>query len=166
MASYSSCLIDWGYLVNFYISHPLDYHYNAINTHFWLQYHSQDDILAHSTSANTHLLCLTDSSDTYANQKKLLPLWKYVNLTHLNTFIHGPFNFATINNWKSRDRIGLTKWDILKSHCHLFHNLIPRFDVPTYSVHVDAGTHTTFYCAALLSELFSLAHRELHTPLS
>ena len=41
----------------------------------------------------------------------------------MDTFIHGPFNFATINKRKSRDRISQTKWDILKSHCHLYHNL-------------------------------------------
>ena len=58
MASYSSCLVDGRYLIDFYISHPSDYRYNAINQRFWLQYHSRDDILANSTSANTHLLVL------------------------------------------------------------------------------------------------------------
>jgi hypothetical protein len=56
MASYPSCLIDGRYLVDFYISHPSDYRYNAINKRFWFQYHSQDGILANLTSANTHLL--------------------------------------------------------------------------------------------------------------
>jgi hypothetical protein len=85
MASYSSCLVDGRYLVNFYISHPSDYRYNAINQSFWLQYHSRDDILANFTSANTHLLRPTDSSETYADRHKLLPLRKYVNLTHIRT---------------------------------------------------------------------------------
>jgi hypothetical protein len=97
MVSYYSCLVDGRYLVDFYISHPSDYRYNAINQHFWLQYHSWDDILAISTSANTHSLRPTDSSETYANRRKLLPLRKYINLTHTDTFIHGPFEFATIN---------------------------------------------------------------------
>jgi hypothetical protein len=61
MASYSSCLVDGRYLVDFYISHPSDYRYNAINQRFWLQYHSRGDILANSTSANTHLLRPTDT---------------------------------------------------------------------------------------------------------
>ena len=55
-------------------------------------------------------------------------------------------------------------WDILKSHCDLYHNPLLRFDVPTYSVHVDAGAHTTFYSAALSGDLFSSAQRTLHTP--
>jgi hypothetical protein len=36
--------------------------------------------------------------------------------------------------------------------------------VPTYSVHVDAGAHTSFYCAVLASVLSSSAQREHHTP--
>ena len=164
MASYSSCLVDGRYLVEFYISHPSDSHYNAINKRFWLQYHSQDDIMANSTSANTHLIRPSDTSETYASRHKLLPFRKYINLTHSDTFIHGPFNFSTINNRKSRDRICQSDWDILKSHCDLFHNPLPRFDVPTYSVHVNAGTHTTFYSAALSDDLFSSAQRTLHTP--
>ena len=166
MASYSSCLVDGRYLVDFYISHPSDYRYNAINQRFWLQYHSRDDILANSTSANTHLLCPTDSSETYADRHKLLPLHKYINLTHTDTFIHGPFNFAVINKRKSRDRISQIEWDIFKSHCNLYHNPIPRFVVPTYSVHVDAGAHTSFYSAVLASVLSSSAQREHHTPKS
>ena len=101
MASYSSCLVDSRYLVDFYIPQPSDYWYTAINQRFWLQFHSQEDILANSTSANTHLLCPTDSSDTYAARHKLLPFQKYINLTHTDTFIHGPFDFSTINKQKS-----------------------------------------------------------------
>ena len=115
-ASYSSCLVDGRYLVDFYISHPSDYRYNAINQRFWLQYHSRGDILANSTSANTHLLRPTDSSETYADRHKLLPLRKYINLTHTDTFlIHGPFDFAVINKRKSRDRISQIEWDIFKT---------------------------------------------------
>jgi hypothetical protein len=164
MASYSSCLVDGQYLVDFYISHPSDSRYNAINKRFWLQYHSQDDIMVNSTLANTHLICPSDSSETYASRHKLLPFRKYINLTHSDTFIHGPFDFSTINNRKKRDRIWQSDWDILKSHCDLFHNPLPRFDVPTYSVHVDASAHTTFYSTALSGDLFSSAQCTLHTP--
>jgi hypothetical protein len=141
-----------------------DSRYNAINKRFWIQYHSQDNIMANSTLANTHLICPSDSSETYASRHKLLPFQKYINLTHSDTFIHGPFDFTTINNRKSQDRICQSDWNILKSHCDLYHNPLPRFDVPTYSVHVDAGAHTTFYSAALLGDLFSSAQRTLHTP--
>jgi hypothetical protein len=166
MAFYSSCLVDGRYLIDFYISHPSDYLYNAINQRFWLQYHSRDDILANSTSANTHLLRPTDSSETYAARHKLLPLRTYINLTHTDTFIQGPFDFATINKRNSRDRISQLEWDILKSHCDLYHNPLPRFDIPTYSVHVDASAHTSFYCAAFASALSLSVQRGHHTPTS
>jgi len=164
MASYSSCLIDGRYLVDLYISHPSNSCYNAINKHFWLQYYSQDDMMANLTSANTHLIHPSDSSKTYASRHKLLPFLNYINLTHSDTFIHGPCDFSTINNRKRRDRICQSDWDILKSHCDLYHNPLPHFDVPTYSVHVDVGAHTTFYSAALSNDLFSSAQRTLHTP--
>ena len=122
--------------------------------------------MANSTSANTHLLRPTDSSETYADRHKLLPLRKYINLTHTDTFIHGPYDFAVINKRKSRARISQIKWDILKSHCNLYHNPIPRFDVPTYSVHVDASAHTSFYSAVLASVLSSSAQRVNHPPKS
>ena len=119
----------------------------------------------------TYLLLSTSSlwvfqpSAHYAqNSHKLLPFRKFINLTHSDTFIHGPFDFSTINNQKSRDRICQSDWDILKSHCDLYHNPFPHFDVPAYSVHVDVGTHTTFYSAALSGDLFLSAQRTLHTP--
>jgi hypothetical protein len=55
---------------------------------------------------------------------------------------------------------------ISSNHCNLYHNPIPRFDVPTYSVHVDASAHTSFYSAVLASVLSSSAQREHHTPKS
>ena len=160
MVSYSSCLVE----VDFYISYPSSSCYNAINKRFWLQYYSQDDIMANSTSANTHLIRPSDSSETYASRHKLLHFRKYINLTHSDTFIHGPFDFSTINNRKSWDIICQSDWDILKFHCDLYHNSLPRFDVSTYSVHIDAGAHTTFYSAALSGDLFSSAQCTLHTP--
>jgi hypothetical protein len=53
---YSSCLMDSHYLVDFYLPHPLDFHYNAINKWFWLQYHSQEDIIGPTSSAYTHYI--------------------------------------------------------------------------------------------------------------
>lgn len=65
----------------------------------------------------------------------------YNHLLHADTFIHRPFNFATVNNRKTRDRICQVEWEILAKFGHLFQNPIPCFDVPTYSVHVDNGIH-------------------------
>jgi hypothetical protein len=40
MLLYPSCLQDGRFLVDFYICHPADSWYNAVNQCFWLQYHT------------------------------------------------------------------------------------------------------------------------------
>jgi Fe-S cluster assembly iron-binding protein IscA len=39
----------------------------------------------------------------------------------------------------------------------MFHNPLPRFDVPSYSVHVDRGAHVTFHSDAIARQLIILA---------
>ena len=164
MSLYSSCVVDGRYLVDFYLPHPSDTRYNAINKRFWLQYHSHDDIVGPTSSALTHYIRPSDTSEAYAKRHRLLPYRKYLNLTHTDTFIHGPFDFATIHGRKSRDRIPQNAWDALSAHSDMFHNPIPRFDVPTYSVHVDRGAHTSCLCAAQAHELVRSAHTSDHHP--
>jgi hypothetical protein len=164
MSLYSSCLVDGRYLVDFYLSHPTDYHYNAVKWRFWIQYHCQDNIFGPMSLAHTHFIWPSDTSKAYANQINLLLYWKYLNLAHTDTFIHGPFDFATIHGRKSWDRIPQSAWNILKSHSDMFHNPIPRFDVPTYSIHVDCGAHTLSFCAFQANDLVQSAKRDDQSP--
>ncbi len=60
---------------------------------------------------------------------------QYVNLTHSDTYIHGPFNIATFGGRKSCDRVGGNDWSILQSCTPMFHNSVPSLEVTTYSVH-------------------------------
>ena len=53
MALYPSCLEDGRYIVDFYISHPSDFRFNAINQRFWVQYHAHDDLTGPCTSSTT-----------------------------------------------------------------------------------------------------------------
>jgi hypothetical protein len=131
MSLYPSCLVDGRYLVDFYIAHPSDSRFNAINMRFWLQYHHRDDIVGPTSSAHTHYICPSDTSDAYADRHHLLPYRKFINLTHSDTFIHGPFDFAVIHGRKSRDRVSKHAWDRLALHSSMFQNTIPRFDRPT-----------------------------------
>jgi len=102
MSSYPSCLQDGHFLVEFYISHHSDSWYNTINTCFWLQYQTVSELQSPLSKMDTHLIQPSDSSEVYANRHKLLPFRKWVNLTHQDTFIHGPFDFATVNGWKTQ----------------------------------------------------------------
>jgi hypothetical protein len=96
-------------------------------------------------------------SEERAARHHLLPICCWVNLTHVNTFIHGPFDFATVNGRKTWDRVGQEAWDTLTAKTLMFCNLILCFDLPLYSIHVDRGVHTTHWMIA--------AGRDLQPPL-
>ena len=154
MSLYPSCTQDGRFLFDIYLSHPSDWRYNAINQRFWLQYHHRNDITNPTVGSDTHLVRPSPTSAQYAEHHQLQPLRKWINITHHDTFIHGPFNFATVNGRKSRDRIADSDWHILRQHSDMFQNPIPSLDVPTYSIHVDRGAHTQIHdrhhCQSLL----------------
>ncbi len=81
----------------------------------------------------------------YAIRHNLVPAQKYVHLLHEDTFNHGLFDFAMVNNRKTRDCISQQDWQNLASFSHLFQNPIPSFDVPTYLVHVENVVHFVFH---------------------
>jgi hypothetical protein len=109
-------------LVEFFICHPSNSRYNAVNQRFWLQYHTISKLQSPLSSTDTHLIRPSDSSDDYATLHKLLPFQKWLNLTHQDTFIHSPFDFASVNGHKTQDHISQSDWDVLKIHCNMFHN--------------------------------------------
>jgi hypothetical protein len=164
MSLYLSCLQDGHFLVEFYISHPADLQYDAVNTCYLLQYHTLSELQSPLSTTDTHLIWLSDSSEDYATQYKLLPFRKWVNLTHQDTFIHGPFKLASVNSQKTQDCISQSDWDALKAHCDMFHNPLPRFDVPSYSIHVNRGAHMAFYSDAIACQLIILAPNANDTP--
>jgi hypothetical protein len=159
MMLYPSCTQDGRYLFDFYICHPSDWRYNTINQRYWLQYHGLDEVATPSPSTDAHLIRPSDTSESYANRHKLVPFRKWLNISHLDTFIHGPFDFASIRGWKTRDRISQDDWDILGRHTSMFNNPLPKFDVPTYSIHVDCGAHVTYHDKALCNLLLFKASR-------
>jgi len=48
--------------------------------------------------------------------------------------------------------------------CNMFHNPLPRFDVPSYSIHVDHGAHVTFHSDAIARQLIISAPNANDTP--
>jgi hypothetical protein len=101
MSWYHSCLQDGCFLVEFYTCHPSDSHYNAVNQCFWLHYRTISKLQSPLSSTDTHLIHPSDSSDDYTTCHKLLPFQKWLNLTHQDMFIHGPFDFASVNDCKT-----------------------------------------------------------------
>jgi hypothetical protein len=94
---YPLCTQDGQFLVEFYICHPADWCMNAINQRYWLhQYHEVLDIQSPHLSLETNLIKPLDLSASYASRHKLVPHCKWLNISHLGTFIHGPFEFASV----------------------------------------------------------------------
>ena len=141
MALRPTCLTDGRYLVEFYMVHPSDLRYNAMNQRYWLQYHLKGDLINPSATSETHLIRPSDTSEQLAQRHNLSPLRQWVTLTHEATYIHGPFDFAAIRGRKSRDRVDASDWQVLTQQKEMYSNLPPNMELPTYSVHADRGIH-------------------------
>jgi hypothetical protein len=130
------------FLVEFYVLHPSDVQYNATNQRYWLQYSERNGISYGHLDA--HLITPSDTSEDRALRHQLRPVRCWVNLTHGDTYIHGPFDFATIHGRKTCGPIDRESWDALAAKLMMFSNQIPWFGLPTYSIHVDCGIHSIF----------------------
>ncbi|KAL3802962.1 hypothetical protein HJC23_011585, partial [Cyclotella cryptica] len=107
-----NCLSDGRYLVQFFICHPKDKLQHPRNQRWWLEYHAASTV-ARLHQGDYHILRPDSYAPIYAKELNLHPYCQWVNLFHHATYIHGPFEFATINGRKTRDRISTSDWDIL-----------------------------------------------------
>jgi hypothetical protein len=114
-----SCLQDGRFIVEFYTPHHDDVRFDGSNQHFWLQYHNSGDIATPSSSMATHLIGHSDTLEAHAMQLSLVPFRRWVNLTHTDTYIHGPINFAAVHGRQTCDRIGKANWDAILSHASI-----------------------------------------------
>jgi hypothetical protein len=64
---------------------------------------------------------------------------------HIDTYIHGPFDIASVCGCKNRDCDAQTGWDVHHCHQSLLHNPAPSFDIATYLIHFDRGAHVAFH---------------------
>ncbi len=142
---YPLCTLEGRFLFEFYICHPENWQYNAVNQCYWIQYHGREGIKHPTLSTKTHLVCPSDTSDGYVWHHNLLPFWKWLDITHLDTYIRGSFEFTSVCGCKMCDCISQEDWDVLQRHVSMFQNPIPKFDVPTYSIHVNHGAHVTYH---------------------
>ena len=161
---YPSCTQDGQFLLKFYICHPSDWRYNVINQRYWLQYHEMMDIQSPHTALETHMIRPSDSSASYATRHKLVPFRKWLNILHLDTYIHGPFESASVRGRKSHDHIAQEDWDQLKQHSPIVGNPIPTFNVPSYLVHVYRSTHEAFLLKASCDNLMSASLGTMESP--
>ena len=151
---------DGRFIVEFYILHSADDRYNGINQGYWLQYHKASDIIT-PTLATAHFIKPTDISEQLAARHKLVPFRRWVNLTHESTYIHGPFEWATDRGRKTQDCVSLEEWNTLSNHVGMFSNNLPKLNIPTFSIHVDNGIHSTFCSDDIYNTISSCTNIDL-----
>ena len=95
---YPSALQDGRFLVEFYVAHPQDIRCNVVNQRYWLQYCVQNGISDGRVDA--HLITPSDTSEDRAAKHHLHPVRCWVNLTHADTYIHGPFELPPFEGEK------------------------------------------------------------------
>jgi hypothetical protein len=139
-----SCLQDGRFLMEFYTLHYADVRFNAANQQYWLQYHSFGKIATPTSSTKMHLIWPSDTSKAHAAHHRLVPFCHWINLLHSGTLLHSPFEFATVNGRKSPNRVSQANLDVLAKFSTCFQNPLPRFDLPSYSIHVDCGIYFAF----------------------
>ena len=86
-------------LIKFLMAYPDDKKYGANNQRFWTEYHSKFG--AYQLHEQFHIVKPSANESTYTKIKSLVPYkeWSYIGQTDI--FIHGPFNFKTINGQKN-----------------------------------------------------------------
>ena len=150
-----TCFHDGHFLCEFYRLHSADKRCNGINQRYWLQYHAASDLVTSPTSVVTHEIRPSDTSEQFALRRHFHPFSQWITLTHTATYIHGPFDFATVNGQKTRDRISLSDLEVLIQHKDMYHNEPPNRDLPTYTVHVDHAVHVPIHCESAAALLLS-----------
>jgi hypothetical protein len=119
-----SCLQDGCLLVEFYTLRNNNICFNATNQQYWLQYHSLGNLATPTLTTTMHLIHPSDTLEALAFKQKLVPFHQWLNLTHSDTYLHGPFKFATVNGQKTLYRIAQPNWDILSHQTTRFQNLL------------------------------------------
>jgi hypothetical protein len=132
MRLHPSCLQDRKFLVQYYIQHFNDNAVNLVDKRYWLEYHSHKN--RKTLGTQYHLIPPTSVSPEIARTRNLVPFCEWVYLSQPNLLLHGPFNFATVHNRKTRDRISTTDWNLLIAAKDQYDSPPPQFSHNT--VHI------------------------------
>jgi hypothetical protein len=136
-------ITDGKFFVEYLIQHPDDAQFSAPNQRFWTEYHKQKGRFV--VNHNYHLIKPTAESTAYCEQKNIVAYSQWIHIHHENVYIHGPFEFASINGRKTKDRISPTDWQILAESKSKFDNEPPPLHSTTaytYSYHTNSQFHT------------------------
>jgi hypothetical protein len=119
-----ACLQNGSFIAEFLMEHYRDKQLLYEDKRFWLEYHHV--VLGKQWSDKYHLLQPSDLSTKTAKDRNLQTYREWVNFNDPAVYVHGPFEFATLNKRKTRDRVSLVDWQVLVQHKGKYHDAPPR----------------------------------------
>ena len=149
---------DGKFLAEYLIQHPDDAQFSAPNQRFWTEYHKTQGRFV--VNHDYHLIKPISESTAYREQKNIVAYSQWIHIHHENTYIHGPFNFASINGRKTRDRISNIDWQILADSKSKYHNEPPTLHQTTaytYSYHTNSQFHTIRHDESVTKRLHAMS---------
>jgi hypothetical protein len=125
MKLHPQCLQDGKFLVQFFIEHYNDTSVDLRDKRYWLEYHSLEN--QKTLGLQYHLIPPTALSAEIARTRNLVPYREWIYLSQPDQILHGPFNFATVHNRKTRDRVSGTDWNLLVANREKYDCPAPQF---------------------------------------
>ena len=139
------CLHSGRFLVNFLILHPSDKAQHPRNQRWWLEYHLSSSV-ARLHQGDYHLLRPDNYASVYAKENNLHPFCQWVNLLSDSTYIHGPFEFATINGRKTYDRVAVDDWKQLIAARSKYNDTAPDLNTRDFTgIQYSRNYHTACF---------------------
>jgi hypothetical protein len=130
----TNCLQNGRFLVEFFIQHHRDTTLDIRQRRFWLEYHKSNHHKTLSTSY--HIIQPSQFSVKIAIDKNLVSYREWITLVDPSILLHGPFDFATIHNRKTRNRVAESDWRSLIERADKFDDKPPTLSRQPL-VHVD-----------------------------
>ena len=127
-----SCLQDGRFLIDFYIAHPNDKKLPPEDTRYWLEYHER--INTKTIGVDYHIIQPSELLTEQALNKGLVTYREWFDFSNISNILHGPFNFASRNNKKTRDRISTLDWNLLQSQHTSYDNSPPVLSSSTATI--------------------------------
>ena len=109
--------------MNFLIQHPHDTTLPHQYKRYWTEYHRT--LGTKKLHSNYDLIKPSDIEAKVAKSNHLVPYREWINMKDDKNILHGPFDFATVNGRKTRDKIDLRDWIILHQLQKEYHNNPP-----------------------------------------
>ena len=136
-----SLAIDCKYFVHYYIQHPDDETYNHINKRYWKEYHQR--LGTYQLHEQFHLVKPDRNEHTFCKAKNLVPYAEWIYLNNTKTIICGPFEFATIDERKTKDRISEKQINAIIKAKDKYDNDPPVLCSRAMSIHLDTSYYST-----------------------